>query len=129
MSKITIKEFIKELQKYPNQNATINFVANTTNSEDDTFDIEDCEVACMEQDKDWVDSYDIMVYKDNEMHNDECLTELLNKHGKLTIELDCDNEFSNIIVMDEDNNPLRDIKVGGRHYRHENIILQLRQII
>lgn len=126
---MTIKEFIKELQKYPNQNATINFISNTTCAEDDAFDVEGCEVDCMEQDKDYVDSYDIMIHKENELHNEECLTELLNEHGKLTIELDCDNEFSNIVVMDEDQNPLRDIKVGGRHYRHENIILQLRQIL
>ena len=124
-----IKDLIEELQKYPNQNAEINFISNTTNSEDDTFDIEGCEIACMEQDKDWVDSYDIMVYKDNEMHNDECLTELLDEHGKLIIELDCDNEFENIVVMNEDKEVLREIQVGGRHYQHQNIVLQLRRIL
>ena len=129
MGKITIKKFIEELQKYPNQNATINFISNTTCAEDDAFDVEGCEVDCMEQDKDYVDSYDIMVHKENELHNEECIIELLDQHGKLIIELDCDNEFENIVVMNEDKEVLREMQVGGRHNQCVNIGLMLKKII
>ena len=129
MSKITIKEFIEELQKYPNQNATINFISNTTCAEDEAFDIDNCEVECMEQDKDYVDSYDIMVHKENEMHNEESIIELLAQHGKLIIELDCDNEFENIVVMNEDKEVLREMQVGGRFRQEVNVGLLLKRII
>ena len=79
----TIKQLIKILEKYPNQDATINFITNTTNVEEEVYDIEDCDIDFFGQDKDWVDSYDIMVFKDNENHNDECISELLYEHEKL----------------------------------------------
>ena len=129
MKQYTVEEFIEELKKYPNQKAKLNFISNTICAEDEAFDIDNCEVECMEQDKDYVDSYDIMVHKENEMHNEECIIELLDQHGKLIIELDCDNEFSNILVMDEDKNPLRDIKVGGRFRQEVNVGLFLKRII
>ena len=129
MKQYTVEEFIEELKKYPNQKAKLNFISNTTCAEDEAFDIDNCEVECMEQDKDYVDSYDIMVHKENDLHNEESIIELLDKNGKLTIELDCDNEFSNIVVMDENQNPLRDIKVGGRFRQEVNIGLFLKRII
>ena len=129
MKQYTVEEFIEELKKYPNQKAKLNFISNTTCAEDEAFDIDNCEVECMEQDKDYVDSYDIMVHKENDLHNEESIIELLDEYGKLTIELDCDNEFSNIVVMDENQNPLRDIKVGGRFGQEVNIGLFLKRII
>ena len=47
---MSVEDFIKELQKYPNQKADLNFIVNINNSEDDTYDIENCEVACFQQD-------------------------------------------------------------------------------
>lgn len=125
----TIKQLIKILEKYPNQDATINFITNTTNVEEEVYDIEDCDIDFFGQDKDWVDSYDIMVFKDNENHNDECISELLYEHEKLTIELDCNDNHSNIVITDKDKNVLRDIQVGGRHRQNENITLRLRAIL
>jgi hypothetical protein len=83
----------------------------------------------MEQDKDYVDSYDIMVHKENELHNEESIIELLDEHGKLTIELDIDNPHSNIVVMNENKDVLRDIKVGGRFRQEVNVGLFLKRII
>lgn len=129
MKKYTVEEFIEELKKYPNQKATLNFISNTTCSEDEAFDEEDCEVECMEQDKDYVESYDIMVHKENPLHNEESIIELLDQHGKLTIELDIDNPHSNIVVLNENEEVLRDIVVGGRHRQEVNIGLMLKRII
>jgi hypothetical protein len=126
---IKIKDFIEELKKYPNQDAELNFIVNTTDSDTDIYDIEDCNVECWGQDKEDVDCYDIFVSKPNELHNDECITELLDTYGKLTIELNRDDDYSNIVVMDKDKNVLRDIQVGGRHYSHENIAIMLSKII
>lgn len=125
----TIKQLIKILEKYPNQDARINFITNTTNVEEEVYDIEDCDIDFFGQDKDWVDSYDIMVFKDNKNHNDECISELLYEHEKLTIELDCNDRYSNIVITDKDKNVLRDIQVGGRHRQNENITLRLRAIL
>lgn len=130
MKKYTIEEFIEELKKYPNQKATINFISNTTCPEDDAFDVEDCEVECMEQDKDYVDSYDIMVHKNNPLHNEESIIELLDQHGKLIIELTNEPLSSHSIVVTNTNNDvLREIAVGGRHRQEVNIGLMLKRII
>lgn len=129
MKQYTVEEFIEELKKYPNQKAKLNFISNTTCAEDEAFDIDNCEVECMEQDKDYVDSYDIMVHKENEMHNEESIIELLDQHGKLIIELDCDNEFENIVVMNEDKEVLREMQVGGRFRQEVNVGLLLKRII
>ena len=127
---MTIKEFIAELQKYPNQNATINFISNTTCAEDDAFDVEGCEVDCMGQDKDYVDSYDIMVHKENKMHNEESIIELLYEYDKLTIELNNDPLSSHsIVVLNENEEVLREIAVGGRFSQEVNVGLFLKRII
>lgn len=130
MKQYTVEEFIEELKKYPNQKAKLNFISNTTCAEDEAFDIDNCEVECMEQDKDYVDSYDIMVHKENEMHNEESIIELLDKYGKLTIELN--NEplsYHSIVVLNENEEVLREIAVGGRFRQEVNIGLILKQII
>lgn len=128
--KYTIEQFIEELKKYPKQKATINFISNTTCSEDEAFDEEDCEVECMEQDKDYVDSYDIMVHKENPLHNEESIIELLDQHGKLIIELTNEPLSSHSIVVTNTNNDvLREIAVGGRHRQEVNIGLMLKRII
>jgi hypothetical protein len=129
MKQYTVEEFIEELKKYPNQKAKLNFISNTTCAEDEAFDIDNCEVECMEQDKDYVDSYDIMVHKENELHNEESIIELLDEHGKLTIELDIDNPHSNIVVLNENEEVLREIAVGGRFRQEVNIGLFLKRII
>lgn len=130
MKQYTVEEFIEELKKYPNQKAKLNFISNTTCAEDEAFDIDNCEVECMEQDKDYVDSYDIMVHKENELHNEESIIELLDKYGKLTIELN--NEplsYHSIVVLNENDEVLREIAVGGRFRQEVNVGLFLKRII
>ena len=133
---MTIREHIQMMLKYPNLDAELNFVVNTTNSEDDTFDIENCEVSYMEQDKEDVDSYDVMVHlpsdveKKREERRDESISSLLGEHRKLTIELDADAlHKNNIVILDEEDNVLRDIEVGGRHRQEDNIAIILNSIL
>ena len=130
MKQYTVEEFIEELKKYPNQKAKLNFISNTTCAEDEAFDIDNCEVECMEQDKDYVDSYDIMVHKENKMHNEESIIELLYEYDKLTIELNTDPLSSHsIIVLNENEEVLREIAVGGRFSQEVNVGLFLKRII
>ena len=130
MKQYTVEEFIKELKKYPNQKAKLNFISNTTCAEDEAFDEEDCEVECMEQDKDYVESYDIIVHKENEMHNEESIIELLDEYGKLTIKLNNDPLSSHsIVVLNENEEVLREIAVGGRFSQEVNVGLFLKRII
>ena len=133
---MTIREHIQMMLKYPNLDAELNFVVNTTNSEDDTFDIENCEVSYMEQDKEDVDSYDVMVHlpsdveKKREERRDESISSLLGEHRKLTIELDADAlHKNNIVILDEEDNVLREIEVGGRHRQEDNIAIILNTIL
>ena len=130
MKQYTVEEFIEELKKYPNQKAKLNFISNTTCAEDEAFDIDNCEVECMEQDKDYVDSYDIMVHKENELHNEESIIELLYEYDKLTIELNTDPLSSHsIVVLNENEEVLREIAVGGRFSQEVNVGLFLKRII
>lgn len=130
MKQYTVEEFIEELKKYPNQKAKLNFISNTTCAEDEAFDIDNCEVECMEQDKDYVDSYDIMVHKENPLHNEESIIELLDEYGKLTIELNNDPLSSHsIVVLNENEEVLREIAVGGRFSQEVNVGLFLKRII
>lgn len=133
---MTIREHIQELLKYPNLDAKLNFVVNTTNSEDDAFDIEHCKVSYMEQDKEDVDSYDVLVHlpsEEEEKRNerrDESISSLLGEHRKLTIELDADAlHKNNIVILDEEDNVLREIEVGGRHRQEDNIAIILNSIL
>jgi hypothetical protein len=133
---MTIREHIQELLKYPNLDAKLNFVVNTTNSEDDTFDIEHCKVSYMEQDKEDVAYYDVLVHLPSEEEDkreerrEESITNLLGEHRKLTIELDADAlHKNNIVILDEEDNVLREIEVGGRHRQEENIAIILNTIL
>jgi hypothetical protein len=133
---MTIREHIQELLKYPNLDAKLNFVVNTTNSEDDAFDIEHCKVSYMEQDKEDVDYYDVLVHlpsdveKEREERREESISNLLSEHRKLTIELDADAlHKNNIVILDEEDNVLREIEVGGRHRQEENIAIILNTIL
>lgn len=131
-----VEDFIKELQKYPNQKAELNFIVNVHNSEDDTYDIEGCEAACFQQDVEDAESYDIMIHLDSETENntfnrrDESIRNLLSEHRKLTIELDADAlHKDNIVILDKEENVLREISVGGRHYQEDNICIILDSIL
>ena len=133
---MTIREHIQELLKYPNLDAKLNFVVNTTNSEDDAFDIEHCKVSYMEQDKEDVASYDVLVHLPSEEEDkreerrEESISSLLGEHRKLTIELDADAlHKNNIVILDEEDNVLREIEVGGRHRQEENIAIILNSIL
>jgi hypothetical protein len=133
---MTIREHIQMMLKYPNLDAELNFVVNTTNSEDDAFDIENCEVSYMEQDKEDVAYYDVLVHlpsEEEEKRNersDESISSLLGEHRKLTIELDADAlHKNNIVILDEEDNVLREIEVGGRHRQEENIAIILNSIL
>lgn len=131
MKNLTIRKMIEELQKYPNQDAEINFVFNDVNIDDDTFDEDIENISFFQQDVDDIDVVDIILYPQravdvDEDKRNESITELLKEHQRITIDLDMD---SNIIITDKDNKPLRDIKVGGRHYPNENIAIMLKQLI
>lgn len=133
---MTIREHIQMMLKYPNLDAELNFVVNTTNSEDDAFDIENCEVSYMEQDKEDVASYDVLIHLPSEEEDkreerrEESITNLLGEHRKLTIELDADTlHKNNIVILDEENNVLREIEVGGRHRQEDNIAIILNSIL
>lgn len=133
---MSVEDFIKELQKYPNQKANLNFIVNVNNSDDDTYDIENCEVSCFQQDIEDAQSYDVMIHLDSETESkrterrDESVRNLLSEHRKLTIELDADAlHKNNIVILDEEENVLREIEVGGRHYQEDNICLILNSIL
>lgn len=125
---MTIKEMIAELQKYPNQDAEVNLMVNTTNVEDEVFDTEHCEIAFMEQDKEDCPIYDIMLYKDNQNHNqDDCLMDLLYTKQHLKVELIANEET--IIVKDNNDNVLRTIICDDRFRPYENVLRTLRDIL
>lgn len=133
---MTIREHILEMLKYPNLDAELNFIVNTQNSENEVFDIEHCEVAYMEQDKDDLGYYDVLVHLPNEEERerseraDESILGLLSEHKKITIELDTDAlHKNNIVILDKEENVLREIEVGGRHRQEENIAIILRSIL
>ena len=57
-----VKELIKELEKYENQDAELNIISNLTNIDDEEYDINDCTIELWEQDM-YNDIYDVMVFK------------------------------------------------------------------
>ena len=59
---MTVKELIKELEKYENQDAELNKISNLTNIDDEEYDINDCTIELWEQDM-YNDIYDVMVFK------------------------------------------------------------------
>lgn len=136
MNGISVKEFIKELQKYPNQDASLNFISNVINVDNDAFDTEDCDVDLFQQDVEDALSYDIMISLNEETRKkreekfDESIVNLLSKHGKLRIELN--NEplsSSSIVILNENDEVLREIAVGGRHRQEDNVGVILSSII
>ena len=133
---MSIKELIKELQKYPNQDAEVNFVVNMVNSDDDTFDVENCDISFFQQDVDDAMSYDLFIHLDSETEakrskcREDSIRNLLEEHRRLTIELDTDAlHKNNIVILNENEDVLREIEVGGRHYQYDNIIIMLQSII
>jgi hypothetical protein len=103
-------------------------MVNTTNVEDEVFDTEHCEIAFMEQDKEDCSIYDIMVYKDNQNHNqDDCLMDLLYTKQHLKVELNANEET--IIVKDNNDNVLRTIICDDRFRPYENVLRTLRDIL
>ena len=133
---MSIKELIQQLQEYPNQDAEVNFVVNMVNSEDDTFDVEDCEISFFQQDVEDAMSYDLFIHLNDKIeakrrkHREDSIRNLLAKHRRLTIELDTDAlHKNNIVILNENEDVLREIEVGGRHYQHDNIIIMLQTII
>lgn len=133
---MTIREHIQMMLKYPNLDAELNFIVNTHNTDNDAFDIEHCEVSYMEQDKEDVAYYDVLVHLPSEEEDkreerrDESISSLLEEHRKLTIELDADAlHKNNIVILDEENNVLREIEVGGRHRQEDNIAIILNSIL
>ena len=59
---MTVKELIKELEKYENQDAELNIISNLTDIDDEEYDINDCTIELMQQDM-YNDIYDVMVFK------------------------------------------------------------------
>ena len=133
---MSIEDFIKELQKYPNQKADLNFIVNMVNSEDETYDIENCEVSCFQQDVEDTESYDVMITLNKETenkrkeHREESIRSLLDTHRRIKIELDADAlHKDNIVILNENDDVLREIEVGGRHYQEDNICIILQSIL
>ena len=60
---MTVKELIKELEKYENQDAELNIISNLTDIDDEEYDINDCTIELMQQDM-YNDVYDVMIYKE-----------------------------------------------------------------
>lgn len=133
---MSIKELIQQLQEYPNQDADVNFVVNMVDSEDDTFDVEDCDISFFQQDVDDAMSYDLFIHLNDKIkakrnkYREDSIRNLLDKHRRLTIELDADAlHKNNIVILNENEDVLREIEVGGRHYQHDNIIIMLQTIM
>lgn len=136
MEDLTIEDLIRELQKYPNQKAKINFIANVVNCEDEVFDVEGCKISFWQQDVKDADIYDIAITLNNEKESererrrDESITNLLDEHGRLTIELNNEPLSSNnIVILNENEDVLREIQVGGRHSQTNNVAVVLSSII
>jgi len=133
---MTIREHIQAMLKYPNLDAELNFIVNITNREDETYDIENCDISYLQQDVEDAQSYDVVIHLDSETESkrdekrDESIRELLSEHRRLTIELDADSlHKDNIVILDEEENVLREIEVGGRHYQEDNIAIILQSIL
>jgi hypothetical protein len=63
-------------------------------------------------------------------HREDSIRNLLDEHRRLTIELDTDAlHKNNIVILNENEDVLREIEVGGRHYQHDNIIIMLQTIM
>lgn len=60
---MTVKELIKELEKYENQDAELNIISNLTDIDDEEYDINDCTIGLMQQDM-YNDVYDVIIYKE-----------------------------------------------------------------
>ena len=58
---MTVKELIKELEKYENQDAELNIISNLTNIDDEEYDVNDCTIDLMQQDI-YNDVYDVIIY-------------------------------------------------------------------
>ena len=136
MEDMTIEDLINELKKYPNQQAKVNFIANVINEDDEVFDNDGCKISFFQQDVDNVDIYDIAITLGNEtessrnLKRDESIRCLLEKHNRLTIELN--NEplsHNSIVILNENDDVLREISVGGRHSQTDNVSIILSSII
>ena len=60
---MTVKELIKKLEKYKNQDAKLNIISTLTNIDDEEYDVNDCTIDLMQQDI-YNDVYDVIIYKE-----------------------------------------------------------------
>ena len=60
---MTVKELIKQLENYENQDAELNFICNLIDVDDEEYDIQDCTIELFQQDM-YNDRYDVMIYKE-----------------------------------------------------------------
>ena len=60
---MTVKELIKQLENYENQDAELNFICNLIDVDDEEYDIQDCTIELFQQDM-YNDIYDVMIYKE-----------------------------------------------------------------
>ncbi len=125
---MTIKELINELQKYPNQNAEINIVTNLIDIDNEAFDCDDCKIDFLQQDVDNQEMYDLYISKENKS-TEPRIHELLELYDNVTIKLDTKDNYGNIVILSENNDVLREIQVGGRHYQADNITIMLSNIL
>lgn len=133
---MTIEDLIRELKKYPNQKAKVNFIANVINEDDEVFDIDGCKISFFQQDVDNVDIYDIAITLGREKESsrdsmrDGSIRCLLEKHNRLTIQLNNEpSSLENIVILNEKNDVLREISVYGRYSQTDNVSVILSSII
>lgn len=60
---MTVKELIKQLENYENQDAELNFICNLIDADDEEYDIQDCTIELFQQDM-YNDIYDVMIFKE-----------------------------------------------------------------
>lgn len=134
---MTIREHIQNLLQYPNLDVEMNIMVNLHDADNDAFDTECLELSYLEQDKQDVNTYDLLIHlseeesKKKDDNRFESICSLLAERGKITIELD---KFSvnggNILIVDNERDEvLREISVDGIFSQEENICKRLESIL
>lgn len=96
-----VKELIAELQKYPNQEAELNIIANIIDADEEAFGIEKCHIECAQQDIKDAPIYDIYVYrnKNDASENANTISNCVRNSDWVSIEID--NDDQTIEIRDE----------------------------
>lgn len=130
-----VKELVELLSSYSNQDADINVMVNIINSDEECFDMNNMKLEIMGLDKtskEETQTLDIIIVNPNEKEDkSNNIHNLLEEKQFLKIELENTSSslYTNILIIDKDDNVLRDIKVGGEFEQSINIIKALQSIL